>query len=81
MNINKDGFQDLIDSSIILRFNSIWLFVFPNEISVNLLIKIFKLSTCRHKSVYQGVPFTQKGFNRVAKVEISPDAGAHLGQF
>ena len=41
------GFQDLIDSSIILRFCSIYSSGFSNETPVTLVIDIFKLSTSR----------------------------------
>ena len=68
------GFQDLIDSGIILRFCSIQSVGVENETPVTLVIDIFKLSTSRKVSLL-GWPFGQKGFTQLAQLQFSPDAG------
>ena len=70
------GFQDLTDSSIILKFCSIQSFGSLNEARVTLEIDIFTLSTNEQISL-SGCTFCEKGFE-VVQVQNSPDPGIRL---
>ena len=69
------GFEDLIDSDIIVEFCSIQSFRVANQAPGTLIIGIFKLSTSKQISL-SGCRFSQKDFTQLAQVQISPDAKA-----